>query len=405
MALSLAMVMQEFDVAILGGGMVGSTLALALCQLRDSLGRSPRVLLIESRRPQSFDHPGFDARAIALSYGSLQAISALGLDAEFLPDVAPIHSIHVSDRGHWGRVELTAREYGIPQLGGVIELHGVGQRLLRRLELSPEICYRAPAQVQDLEFRDDLVVVQQTDGQRASCRLLILADGGESSWRNKLGLRWRQESFEQTALMTTILTQQTPPARAWERFTDSGPLALLPLGANRLSVVWSLRHQAAEQAVDWSSDEFLRNLQQAFGYRAGRFMAVGRRDLYPLFLRQAQEVARHRLLLLGNAAHQLHPVAGQGFNLGLRDIMTLYRHLQRVWRCEQDVGAPRVLQGYSAARHRDVDNTIWMTSSLARLFASDAGSLVTARTAGLLAMSRCSLIKQLLARQALGLVE
>lgn len=153
--LSLALVMQEFDVAILGGGTVGSTLALALSRLRDLQGHPPRILLIESRRPHSIDHPGFDARAIALSYGSQQAIAELGLQAEFLSDSAAIRSIHVSDRGHLGRVELTAHEYGLPQLGCVVELHAVGQRLLRRLEASPEIGYRAPAHVQDLEFHDD----------------------------------------------------------------------------------------------------------------------------------------------------------------------------------------------------------------------------------------------------------
>ena len=397
--------MQEFDVAILGGGMVGSTLALALSRLRDLQGHPPRILLIESRRPHSIDHPGFDARAIALSYGSQQAIAELGLQAEFLSDSAAIRSIHVSDRGHLGRVELTAREYGLPQLGGVVELHAVGQRLLRRLEASPEIGYRAPAHVQDLEFHDDSVVIQQTDGQRARCRLLVLADGGESSWRTKLGLNWRQESFEQTALITTLLTQGTPPERAWERFTESGPLALLPLGANRLSVVWSLRHDEAEQASSWGHEQFLERLQHAFGYRAGRFMQAGSRELYPLFLRQTQDIGHHRLLVLGNAAQQLHPVAGQGFNLGLRDIMTLYRQLQPIWHSHLDVGSASVLRCYRAARRPDVDTTIWMTSTLARLFASPHVPLVSGRTLGLLAMNRCASLKQHLARQALGLIE
>ncbi len=397
--------MQEFDVAILGGGMVGSTLALALSRLHDLQGHKPRILLIESRRPHSVDHPGFDARAIALSYGSQQAISELGLQTEFLSDSAAIRSIHVSDRGHLGRVELTAREYGIPQLGGVVELHTVGQRLLRRLETSPEICYRAPAQVRDLEFHDDSVVIHQVDGESSRCRLLVLADGGGSAWRTQLGLNWRQESFEQTALISTLLTQGTPPERAWERFTESGPLALLPLGANRLSVVWSLRHDEAEQASGWRHEQFLDRLQHAFGYRAGCFIQAGSRELYPLFLRQTQDIGHHRLLLLGNAAQQLHPVAGQGFNLGLRDIMTLYRQLQPVWRSHLDIGSASVLRCYRETRRPDVDTTIWMTSALARLFSSAHEPLVSGRSLGLLAMNRCALLKQHLARQALGLIE
>ncbi len=401
----MALAMQEFDFAILGGGMVGSTLALALSRLEDAQGRKPRILLLESRRPQSLQHPGFDARAIALSYGSQQMLSELGLWREFIPNSAPIHSIHVSDRGHFGRVELTAREYGLPVLGRVVELHGVGQRLLQRLESTAAIRYQAPASVTDLELQDDAVVIHRADGEPVRSRLLLLADGGESSWRDKLGLTWHQESFEQSALITTILSRGAPSHRAWERFTGSGPLALLPLGDNRLSMVWSLHSDAASEALGWSDALFLAQLQQAFGYRAGRFIQTGVRHLYPLFLRKTQTTRHHRLLLLGNAAQQLHPVAGQGFNLGLRDVMTLYRQLQPVWRAGQDPGAASVLHSYASARHTDVDTTIWMTSSLARLFASSSAPLVAGRTLGLAAMNRCALLKEHLARQALGLIQ
>jgi 2-octaprenyl-6-methoxyphenol hydroxylase len=401
----MALAMQEFDFAILGGGMVGSTLALALSRLEDAQGRKPRILLLESRRPQSLQHPGFDARAIALSYGSQQMLSELGLEREFIPGSAPIHSIHVSDRGHFGRVELTAREYGLPVLGRVVELHGVGQRLLQRLESTAAISYQAPASVTDLELQDDTVVIHRADGEPVRCRLLLLADGGESSWRDKLGLTWHQESFEQSALITTILSRGAPSHRAWERFTGSGPLALLPLGDNRLSMVWSLHSHVASEALGWSDAFFLAQLQQAFGYRAGRFIQTGARHLYPLFLRQTQTTRHHRLLLLGNAAQQLHPVAGQGFNLGLRDVMTLYRQLQPVWREGQDPGAAGVLHSYASARRTDVDATIWMTSSLARLFASSSAPLVAGRTLGLAAMNRCALLKEHLARQALGLIQ
>jgi 2-octaprenyl-6-methoxyphenol hydroxylase len=401
----MALAMQEFDFAILGGGMVGSTLALALSRLEDAQGRKPRILLLESRRPQSLQHPGFDARAIALSYGSQQMLSELGLWREFIPDSAPIHSIHVSDRGHFGRVELTAREYGLPVLGRVVELHGVGQRLLQRLESTAAIRYQAPASVTDLELQDDAVVIHRADGEPVRSRLLLLADGGESFWRDKLGLTWHQESFEQSALITTILSRGAPSHRAWERFTGSGPLALLPLGDNRLSMVWSLHSDAASEALGWSDALFLAQLQQAFGYRAGRFIQTGVRHLYPLFLRQTQMTRHHRLLLLGNAAQQLHPVAGQGFNLGLRDVMTLYRQLQPVWRAGQDPGAASVLHSYASARRTDVDTTIWMTSSLARLFASSSAPLVAGRTLGLAAMNRCALLKEHLARQALGLIQ
>lgn len=397
--------MQEFDFAIVGGGMVGSTLALALSCLGHASGRPPRILLLEANRPVTAHHPGFDARAIALSYGSQLALQELTLWPLFTPDAAAIDSIHVSDRGHWGRVELHAQEYRLPVLGQVVELFGVGQRLLQRIENTPSICYRAPASVVAMEQQEDRLLVQLADGEQLACRLLLATDGGDAAWRAPLGLGVRHETFGQSALIANLRTNGTQSERAWERFTDGGPLALLPLGLNRLSLVWSMSDAEAASASTWSDELFLERLQQAFGYRAGRFIEVGQRSSYPLQLRQMLQVRHHRLLLLGNAAQQLHPVAGQGFNLGLRDVMTLYRLLQPLWLAQADPGSPELLNAYSRLRQPDVTRTVWMTSSLVRLFSSSAWPLVAGRALGLSGMSRCGSLKQLLARQALGLVE
>ncbi len=397
--------MQEFDFAIVGGGMVGSTLALALSRLGQGSGRPPRILLLESNRPASAQHPGFDARAIALSYGSQLALQELDLWPLFARSAAAIDSIHVSDRGHWGRVELQAREYRLPALGQVVELFDVGQRLLQRIEKTPSICYRAPAAVVAMEQQADRILVQLADGEQLACRLLLATDGGEAAWRAPLGLEGRCETFGQSALIANLRTNGTQSGRAWERFTEGGPLALLPLGANRLSLVWSMSDAEAALASTWRDEQFLERLQQAFGYRAGRFIEVGQRSSYPLLSRQMPRVHHHRLLLLGNAAQQLHPVAGQGFNLGLRDVMTLYRRLQPLWLTQADPGNPESLSAYSRLRQPDVTRTVWMTSSLVRLFSSSAWPLVAGRALGLSSMSRCGALKALLARQALGLVE
>lgn len=401
----MAFAMQEFDFAIVGGGMVGSTLALALSRLVGPSALKPRILLLESRRPESIQHPGFDARAIALSYGSQLALQELDLWPLFSPGAAAIDSIHVSDRGHWGRVELHASEYQLPQLGHVVELFGVGQRLLQRIEETPAIRYQAPAQVASLTQHPDRIVLQLASGEQATCRLLLLADGGSSAWHESLGLAWRQESYGQSAIIANLRTKGTPSGRAWERFTEAGPLALLPLGDNRLSLVWSMTDDDASSAMRWSDEQFLARLQQTFGYRAGRFVQVGERVSYSLQLRQTLQTRHHRLLLLGNAAQQLHPVAGQGFNLGLRDVMTLYHLLQPLWQADVDPGRTDLLQTYSERRQPDVARTVWMTSSLARLFSSSAWPLVGTRNIGLACMNRCDQLKQLLARQALGLAE
>ena len=397
--------MQEFDFAIVGGGMVGSTLALALARLAGSSAQKPRILVLESRRPTTVMHPGFDARAIALSYGSQLALQELDLWPLFAPGSAAIDSIHVSDRGHIGRVELNANEYLLPHLGHVVELFGIGQRLLQRIEETPTICYQAPAQLAALTQQPDRILLQLANGEQAACRLLLLADGGSSSWHESLGLAWRQESYGQSAIIANLRTQGAQSGRAWERFTEAGPLALLPLGDDRLSLVWSMTDADAASAMRWSDEQFLDRLQQSFGYRAGRFVQLGERVSYPLQLRQTLQTRHHRLLLVGNAAQQLHPVAGQGFNLGLRDVMTLYHLLQPLWQDAVDPGRADLLQTYSERRQADVARTVWMTSSLVRLFSSSAWPLVSGRNIGLACMNRCGQLKQLLARQALGLAE
>lgn len=397
--------MQEFDFAIVGGGMVGSTLALALARLAGSSAQKPRILVLESRRPTTVMHPGFDARAIALSYGSQLALQELDLWPLFAPGAAAIDSIHVSDRGHIGRVELNANEYLLPHLGHVVELFGIGQRLLQRIEETPTICYQAPAQLAALTQHPDRILLQLANGEQAACRLLLLADGGSSSWHESLGLAWRQESYGQSAIIANLRTKGAQSGRAWERFTEAGPLALLPLGDDRLSLVWSMTDVDAASAMRWSDEQFLDRLQQSFGYRAGRFVQLGERVSYPLQLRQTLQTRHHRLLLVGNAAQQLHPVAGQGFNLGLRDVMTLYHLLQPLWQDAVDPGRADLLQTYSERRQADVARTVWMTSSLVRLFSSSAWPLVSGRNIGLACMNRCGQLKQLLARQALGLAE
>lgn len=396
--------MQHFDFAIVGGGMVGATLALALATLRAPDGRTPRILLLEAR-PLDFGlHPGFDARSIALSYGSERILTTLGLWPAFGQAFSPITSIHVSDRPHFGRVELNCGDYHLPRLGGVVELQRVGEALYRRIEQTPAIEVVAPSCITQVTQHPDHVELATTQ-LPYQARLLLLADGANSPWREQLAIPVYEDAFEQSAVVANVQVSGGQVGRAWERFTASGPIALLPMSEQRLSLVWSQSHAAAHESLQLSPSAFLDRLQREFGFRAGRFTQVGERHLYPLVLRHAREIYRHRILLMGNSAHLLHPVAGQGFNLAVRDIAKLVSLQHSAWCEERDPGSFSLLQQYAQEREADVLRTITMTSALARLFATASPSLALGRTVLLGGMNRLSCFKQWFVEQALGMRE
>ncbi len=396
--------MLQYDFAIVGGGMVGASLALALARLKAPGGREPRILLLEAQGLNFGHHPGFDARAIALSYGSERILTSLGLWAAFSQSFSPITSIHVSDRTHFGRVELNCSEFRIPRLGGVVELQHAGAALYELMAQCPAIECVAPSCITQLIQQPDHVVLSTTDRQYQA-RLLLLADGAQSPWREQLRIPVQEDAFDQSAVIANVEVSGAHPGRAWERFTSGGPLALLPMSGRRLSLVWCQSHAAAHECMKMSPTSFLDHLQREVGFRAGHFTQVGARHLYPLVLRYAQERYRHRTLLMGNSAHQLHPVAGQGFNLAVRGIAELVSTMQLGWSDHQDPGALALLQQYVQGREADVMRTISMTSTLARLFTTSTPSVVMGRTLLLGGMNRTSCFKQWFAEQALGMRE
>ncbi len=394
--------MQEYDIIIVGGGMVGSCLALGLAGLRNVEGQVPRIALLEARTPDWGRHPGFDARAIALAQGSQEALASLGLWSRLAAEATPITNIHVSDRGHFGRVELSAAEYRLPALGYVVELETAGRQLHQALQACAHIDYLCPATPRQVVPGLEQVTVQLEDGRELSARLLVAADGADSRVRQQLKLPQQQFDYGQCALIATLQTDRPHGGRAWERFTDSGPLALLPLQGDRYSLVWTVRPSEVDELLALDDTAFLQRLQQRFGYRAGLFQRVGARSHYPLSLKQVERPLAQRSLLLGNAAHQLHPVAGQGFNLGLRDLMALRAQLAQAWLQGDDPGDYRLLRAYWQQRCSDQARSVWFTSCLASLFASEAWPLVLGRNLGLALMNRCSLLKRQLAQQAMG---
>lgn len=385
------------SVIIVGGGMTGATLALAISHL--SAGKVP-VHLIEAVAPDSQQHPGFDARAIALAAGTCQQLARVGIWQAFRDCATAIRTVHVSDRGHAGFVTLEAEDYHLPALGQVVELHDVGQRLFALLRKAPGVTLHCPARVSSFTRNQDNVEVILDNGQTLTGHLLVAADGSRSALGEQCGISWQQQPYEQLAVIANVTTAVPHEGRAFERFTEHGPLAMLPMSDGRCSLVWCHPQENKDAILSWSDSRFCDELQQAFGWRLGRITQAGSRGVYPLTLSTAQRAVSHRVALVGNAAQTLHPIAGQGFNLGLRDVMTLAEMLAHA----EDAGDYALLSQYQQRRTNDKNMTIGVTDGLVHLFANRWAPLVAGRNIGLMAMELFTPARDALAQRTLGQV-
>jgi 2-octaprenyl-6-methoxyphenol hydroxylase len=390
----------DYDIVIVGGGMVGASLAIAL-------GSTPlRVAVLEAVPFRSDRQPSYDDRAIALAYGTRRIFEGMGLWGALQTEATPIHAIHISDRGHFGFTRLDCREEGVAALGYVAVSRAMGAVLAERLQQLSNVDVLCPAAVSNVVTGGDHAeVTAECDGvtRRLTARLVVAADGATSQVRKWLGIDAQRWDYGQTAVITNITPQRPHHNRAFERFTDSGPLALLPMSGNRCSVVWTVRSARAEQVMALDDAAFLRALQERFGGRLGSFLRVGARRAYPLQLVRAHEHVRPRLALIGNAAHTLHPVAGQGFNLGLRDVAVLAEVLSDASMNSRDIGSLEVLQNYAKWRRQDHMKMIAFTDGLARMFANPLAPVRAVRNAGMLAVDLLPPLKHVLTRHTMGL--
>ena len=384
--------------------MSGAVLALSLAALKGQDGAPLQILLLEASAPELNAHPGFDARAIALSAGTCEALARHGLWPHLVPHCSPITHIHVSDRGHCGQTRLSAAEYGLPALGQVIELSAAGIVLQEAIAASPQIRMLCPARLEAIDPDEGGVTLALEGGARYRTRLLVAADGGHSFVRQHFKMPVSRHDYGQSAIIATVKTAEDPAGRAFERFTDGGPLALLPMQDGLSSLVWSVPRDEAQGLLALDDAAFLARLQQAFGWRLGRIERTGVRHLYPLVLTVADYPLAQRTVLVGNAAHLLHPIAGQGFNLGMRDLDLLTRAVGRALAAGEDIGSFEVLSGYWQLRKGDQAQTVWLTSSLAQLFSNDHDPLVAGRNLALSLMGWLSCLKAPLASRTLGFV-
>jgi 2-octaprenyl-6-methoxyphenol hydroxylase len=400
----------RFDIAIVGGGMVGASLAVALD------GLDLRIALIEAVPHDSAAQPSFDERTTALSNGSRRILETLGVWPAVSGAAAPIRKIHVSDQGRFGFARVDAAEQGLAAMGYVVANRSLGAALWSRLSRSAVSVF-CPAEVTRVEASERSVQLSIAAPPGASppgtgaagtgvtieAALVVAADGAQSALRSAFGIAAEVRDYEQTAVITAVLPQRFHDFVAYERFTESGPLALLPLTDGRCTLVLTLEPEVAKAALTWSDDAFIAEVQRRFGFRLGRFLKVGRRVPYPLSLTRSERLSSGRCIIVGNAAQGLHPVAGMGFNLGLRDVASLAELVaDNHTGAESDVGDGAVQAAYDAWRAADRGGIIRFTDGLIRVFSSPLGAVRGLRNLGLLAFDVLPPAKSALSRLSTG---
>jgi 2-octaprenyl-6-methoxyphenol hydroxylase len=387
-----------YDVAIVGGGMVGATLSVALAPL------NLRVALIEAIPHNAAAQPSFDERTTALSNGSRRILETIGVWPALHAFATPIAKIHISDQGRFGFARIDAGEQGLAAMGYVLPNRALGSVLWSRLS-SAGIKVFCPAEVSSVTANGETVKIEITAAGAKSAidaKLIVAADGAQSAVRSAFGVAAEVRDYGQTAVTTTVLPQRFHNNVAYERFTPSGPLALLPLDGGRCTLVLTLTEDAAQSALAWSDQEFLAEVQRRFGFRLGRFLKVGRRVPYPLSLTQADRTSAPRCVIIGNAAQGLHPVAGMGFNLGLRDAACLAELIAENARGDADPGNLTLLREYDAWRSADRSGVIAFTDGLVRLFSNPLSAVTGLRNLGLLAFDLLPPAKSALSRLSTG---
>jgi 2-octaprenyl-6-methoxyphenol hydroxylase len=394
---------KQYDIVIAGGGMIGASLALALSPL------GLRIAVVEAVARGEAQQPSFDDRSTALSRSTQRMFEAMGLWDDVISAATPIRRIHVSDRGRFGFSHIDAAEQGVEALGYVVINRVLGEVLQSALAKSEAVDVMCPARVVDLDVGGDFAVAGiETDAGRHEklCgELLVAADGANSALRPMMGICARKSDYGQHAVIGNLLPEKPLENCAYERFTDQGPLALLPVADDRAAFVWTVSSHDADRVLGLDDETFLTELQEAFGYRVGRFSRVGKRSAYPLSLSKALRLTAERGVLVGNSAHGLHPVAAQGFNLGMRDVAALCDCIAdaRSSNTTADLGDPDLLGRYAQWRRNDQGKLVRLTDGIVRLFGSSSPPLRAARNIGMLGFDIIPGVRSLFARHMMGL--
>lgn len=391
----------DADVVIAGGGMIGTSLALALAPL------DLRIAVVEAVEASATVQPSFDDRSTALSRSTQRMFEAMGLWPDIVAASTPIRHIHVSDKGRFGFSHIDAKEQNVEALGYVVINRVLGDVLRTAVASAQNIDVRCPARIVDVELAEDRAAasVEGPDGRRQvlTARLLVAADGANSSVRDMIGIAADQSHYGQHAVIGNLLPEKSMRNVAYERFTDAGPLALLPIADNRAAFIWTVSESDANRIMSLEDAAFCAELQAQFGFRLGRFSKIGKRAAYPLVLSKATRLTATRSVVVGNAAHGLHPVAAQGFNLGLRDVASLCDCIADCIADGGDIGDGAILDAYSAWRADDQKKLVRFTDGLVRLFGSRKPPIRVLRNIGMLGFDLIPGVRSEFARQTMGL--
>lgn len=398
------------DVIIVGGGMVGLSLALMLAKSNIA------VKLLEAVKYPNYEdgsiapyHSSFDARNTALSRRTVQIYQKLGLWDALQEHATPILEVHITEQGSFGKARLKADQENVESFGQVIENAWLGRVLLSQVRQQPLIELIDGVQVTSLTQDQEEVQIEATRGgeyiHSLKAKLVIAADGRDSFCRQALGVGVDVHDYEQVAIVTAVQTSKPHNHVGFERFSHLGPLALLPLpGECRRSVVWPVTKGTEHEWLGEENDQhFLDALQKTYGDRAGKFIKTGKRFSFPLSQVLAHKQAVGRVILMGNAAHTIHPVAGQGFNLCMRDVDVLVRYLNQQITNGRDLGEPEMLKAYEQARLADQKRVIKFCDSVVRGFSNQNPVLKLLRNTGLVAFDVIPGVKPLVANYAMGL--
>lgn len=387
----------HFDLIIVGGGMVGASLAVALADC------DCRIAIIEAIPDEKRLRVERDARSIVLSFGSSRIFSSLGLWQQLKSDAVAVNKIHVSDRGRFGVTRFNASDVNRSALGYVVPAHSINRCLHAALQHQANVTWFCPVALQNLQRHDHQYQVILADGQQLITDCVVAADGAESKARELLQIETQILDYHQVAIVANVTLGRSHENTAYERFTPNGPIAFLPLAQQQAALVYTAPNDQREMLLELSDQEFLQRLQMDFGYRLGRFQAISRRFAFPLQLTTAKTQVKPGAVLLGNAAHSLHPIAAQGFNLSLRDAVSLAQSFAVAIRDKISLGDEQLLRNYYHSRQHDQQRMLALTDGIHKIFHFNLLPWSWLRDMGLVLLEHSPLLKSQFAKHSMGL--